>query len=80
MPNQIPDEIKQERYHELMALQAQISEEIHKDTEARLLKFWLKALKKTVRACITGVPIVKLPISTGWYLLKIREILNPAVL
>ena len=24
MPNQIPDEIKQERYHELMALQAQI--------------------------------------------------------
>ena len=55
MPNQIPDEIKQERYH-------------------------LKALKKTVRACITGVPTVKLPISTGWYLLKIRAILNPAVL
>lgn len=80
MPNQIPDEIKQERYHELMALQAQISEEIHKDTEGQTLEFWLKALKKTVRDCITGVPTVKLPISTGWYLLKIREILNPAVL
>ncbi len=38
MPNQIPDEIKQERYHELMALQAKISEELHQATEGSILE------------------------------------------
>lgn len=33
MPNQIPEEIKENRYHELMALQAEISEELHQDLE-----------------------------------------------
>ena len=44
MPNQIPDEIKQERYHELMALQAQISEEIHKDTEGQTLEVLVEGI------------------------------------
>ena len=44
MPNQIPDEIKQERYHELMALQAQISEEIHKDTEGQTLEVLIEGI------------------------------------
>lgn len=46
MPNQIPDEIKQERYHELMALQAQISEEIHKDTEGQTLEVLVEGIEK----------------------------------
>lgn len=46
MPNQIPDEIKQERYHELMALQAQISEEIHKDTEGQTLEVLLEGIEE----------------------------------
>lgn len=46
MPNQIPDEIKQERYHELMALQAQISEEIHKDTEGQTLKVLVEGIEE----------------------------------
>lgn len=37
MPNQIPEEIKENRYHELMALQAEISEELHQDLEGQEL-------------------------------------------
>lgn len=37
MPNQIPDEIKENRYHELMALQAEISEELHQEMEGKEL-------------------------------------------
>lgn len=46
MPNQIPDEIKRERYHELMALQAQISEEIHKDTEGQTLEVLVEGIEE----------------------------------
>lgn len=46
IPNQIPDEIKQERYHELMALQAQISEEIHKDTEGQTLEVLVEGIEE----------------------------------
>lgn len=46
MPNQIPDEIKQERYHELMALQAQISEEIHMDTEGQTLEVLVEGIEE----------------------------------
>ena len=46
MPNQIPDEIKHERYHELMALQAQISEEIHKDTEGQTLEVLVEGIEE----------------------------------
>ena len=46
MLNQIPDEIKQERYHELMALQAQISEEIHKDTEGQTLEVLVEGIEE----------------------------------
>lgn len=46
MPNQIPDEIKQERYHELMALQAQISEEIHKYTEGQTLEVLVEGIEE----------------------------------
>lgn len=46
MPNQIPDKIKQERYHELMALQAQISEEIHKDTEGQTLEVLVEGIEE----------------------------------
>lgn len=37
MPNQIPEEIKENRYHELMALQAEISEELHQNLEGHEL-------------------------------------------
>jgi len=38
MPDQIPEEVKQARYDELMAVQAGISEEIHKSLEDRELE------------------------------------------
>jgi len=37
MPNQISDEIKQERYHQLMTIQCQISERINRSLEGRVL-------------------------------------------
>lgn len=37
MINQIPEEIKENRYHELMALQAEISEELHQNLEGHEL-------------------------------------------
>jgi ribosomal protein S12 methylthiotransferase len=38
MPHQISDEVKQERYHDLMSLQCQISEEINQAVEGRVLE------------------------------------------
>jgi ribosomal protein S12 methylthiotransferase len=38
MPNQIDEDVKQDRYHRLMALQAKISEEIQQSREGRTLE------------------------------------------
>lgn len=38
MTDQIPEEIKEERYHELMAIQAKVSEKKNKDFEGKILK------------------------------------------
>ena len=37
MPNQIDEAVKEDRYHELMALQAEISEELHQELEGQEL-------------------------------------------
>ena len=37
LPNQVSDEVKQERYHNLMSLQCQISEELNQDLEGTVL-------------------------------------------
>ena len=38
MPEQIAEQVKEERFHELMALQAQISEELHQEMEEQILE------------------------------------------
>ena len=38
MPDQVPEEVKQDRYDELMAIQAGISEEIHREMEDKELE------------------------------------------
>ena len=38
MPGQVPDDVKEERYNELMAIQAGISEELHKAEEGKELE------------------------------------------
>ena len=37
MENQIPAEVKEERYHELMAIQSQISEELNRAKEGQIV-------------------------------------------
>lgn len=51
LPEQIPEEIKEERYHTLMAVQAQISEEINRECVGRreTARRWWKPLRRTVR-------------------------------
>jgi len=46
MPEQIPDEIKEERYHRLMAEQAAISEELHKEMENQVLQVRVESFDK----------------------------------
>lgn len=44
MPDQVPDEIKEERYHDLMSLQCQISEEINRQMEGKVLEVLVEGL------------------------------------
>ncbi|WP_027938224.1 30S ribosomal protein S12 methylthiotransferase RimO [Anaeroarcus burkinensis] len=47
MEEQVPDEVKQERYHRLMALQSKISEEINRSLEGRELEVIVTGLDET---------------------------------
>ena len=47
MAEQVPDEVKQERYHRLMALQSKISEEINLSLEGRELQVIVTGLDET---------------------------------
>lgn len=47
MEEQVPDEVKQERYHRLMALQSKISEEINRSLEGRELEVIVTGLDQT---------------------------------
>ncbi|MDD3396408.1 MAG: 30S ribosomal protein S12 methylthiotransferase RimO [Acidaminococcaceae bacterium] len=38
MSNQIPEEVKEQRFHEIMSLQAQISEELQQDREGKVIE------------------------------------------
>lgn len=42
MPGQIPEEIKQERYHQLMAIQSKISEELNQKAEGQVVTVLLE--------------------------------------
>lgn len=46
MPGQIAPELKSERYHELMALQAGISEELHREQEDKVLEVLLESVEE----------------------------------
>lgn len=44
MPDQVSDEIKEERYHDLMSLQSKISEELNRDMEGKVLEVLVEGL------------------------------------
>lgn len=46
LPDQIPEEIKQERYHNLMALQCKISEKMNQDIEGKVFDVMIEGADK----------------------------------
>lgn len=47
MEDQVPDEVKEERYHQLMAIQAKISEENNRDLEGTIHEALVEELEET---------------------------------
>ncbi|CUH96160.1 Ribosomal protein S12 methylthiotransferase RimO [Propionispora sp. 2/2-37] len=54
LPEQVPDEVKQERYHELMALQCQISEELNHGMEGTTLDVLVESIDSQQPATVAG--------------------------
>lgn len=54
LPNQISDEIKQERYHNLMALQCQISEELNQKLEGTILDVLVEQISTESQVIVSG--------------------------
>lgn len=54
LPNQISDEVKQERYHELMSLQCQISEELNQDLEGTVLDILIEQVSTEEDHIVSG--------------------------
>lgn len=45
MPNQIPEDVKEERYHQLMAIQAKVSEQRNQDIEGTIHTFLVEKIE-----------------------------------
>ena len=51
MPDQIPEEVKEERYHELMAIQAKVSEQRNQDIEGTIHTFLVEKIEEENGIC-----------------------------
>ena len=54
MENQIPAEVKEERYHELMAIQSQISEELNRAKEGQIVDVLVEGANPNQREVVFG--------------------------
>jgi len=54
LPNQISDEVKQERYHNLMSLQCEISESLNQDLEGTVLDILVEQVSTVPEIVISG--------------------------
>lgn len=54
LPNQIEDEIKQERYHSLMSLQCQISEQLNQQLEGTVLDVLIEQVSTDQETVVSG--------------------------
>jgi len=54
LPDQIDDEVKQERYHNLMSLQCQISEELNQDLEGTVLDILIETVSTEPEVIVSG--------------------------
>ncbi|MBP2627699.1 MAG: Ribosomal protein methylthiotransferase rimO [Firmicutes bacterium] len=54
LPDQIDDEVKQERYHNLMSLQCQISEELNQQLEGTVLEILIEQVSTDQETIVSG--------------------------
>lgn len=54
LPGQVPEEVKEERYHQLMALQCQISEELNRNLEGQVLDILVESIDEQTPGTIAG--------------------------
>ncbi|SHI70087.1 30S ribosomal protein S12 methylthiotransferase RimO [Propionispora hippei] len=54
LPGQVPEEVKEERYHQLMALQCQISEQLNRNLEGQVLDILVESIDEQTPGTIAG--------------------------
>lgn len=54
LPGQVPEEVKEERYHQLMALQCQISEQLNRNLEGQVLDILVESIDEQTSGTIAG--------------------------
>lgn len=54
LPGQVPEEVKEERYHQLMALQCQISEELNRKLEGQVLDILVESIDEQTPGTVAG--------------------------
>ena len=74
MPEQIDTQIKEERFHELMSLQAQISEDMHHNMEDMILEVLVEVAMRKTLILFLVVHIKKLLILMAVFLSKTQEV------
>ena len=73
LPEQIDTQIKEERFHELMSLQAQISEDMHHNMEDMILEVLVEGCDEENPDLVLVVHIKKLLILMAVFLSKTQE-------
>lgn len=77
MPNQIPEEVKQDRYHALMSLQAEISEEIQQEREGKVLEVLIEGKDEEDPNLAVGRSYAEAPDIDGKIYVEEAASLNP---
>lgn len=54
LPGQVPEEVKEERYHQLMALQCQISENLNRSLEGQVLAILVESIDEQTPGNVAG--------------------------
>ena len=75
--DQIPDEVKQERYHELMALQSTISEELNLEREGQILDVLVEGHLEDKQDVLFGRAYLQAPDVDGYLFIEDAKTATP---